>query len=59
MSKPINLRRARKERVRSEKRKQGDENAVRHGLSKAERVRQDAEQAHVVKVLDHAKLEKD
>ncbi|MEL6476262.1 MAG: DUF4169 family protein [Pseudomonadota bacterium] len=37
MPDPINLRRARKQRARDEKRKQGDVNATAHGRSKAER----------------------
>ncbi|MEM8793564.1 MAG: DUF4169 family protein [Pseudomonadota bacterium] len=59
MAEPVNLRWARKERARTEKRRKADENATRHGLSKAERVRQGAEQAQVARVLDHAKREKD
>jgi hypothetical protein len=37
MSKPINLRQARKARARAEKAAQADANAARHGLSRAER----------------------
>lgn len=35
--KPINLNRARKERARDAAKKQADENAVKHGRTKAER----------------------
>ncbi|WP_425038894.1 DUF4169 family protein [Primorskyibacter sp. S187A] len=37
MSKIINLNQARKSRARAAKRARGDENARRHGMSKAER----------------------
>lgn len=34
---PINLNRARKDRARADAKRQADENAVKHGRSKAER----------------------
>jgi hypothetical protein len=37
MSKIVNLNQIRKQKNRADKRRQGDANAVRHGLSKAEK----------------------
>ncbi|WP_306150991.1 DUF4169 family protein [Roseovarius sp. MMSF_3281] len=37
MSKPVNLKRFRKEKARAEKRARADENAVKHGRTKAQR----------------------
>jgi hypothetical protein len=37
MAKPVNLTLFRKQKARAEKRREGDENAARHGLSKAEK----------------------
>jgi hypothetical protein len=37
MSKPVNLNRFRKERARAEKRARADENAVKHGRTKAQK----------------------
>ena len=37
MSKVVNLTRFRKQKTREEKRRAGDENAVRHGLTKAQK----------------------
>ncbi|WP_418593979.1 DUF4169 family protein [Ponticoccus sp. (in: a-proteobacteria)] len=37
MTQPVNLNRFRKEKARAEKRRAGDENAAKHGRSKAER----------------------
>jgi hypothetical protein len=37
MSKIVNLNQIRKQKTRADKRRQGDANAVRHGLSKAEK----------------------
>ncbi|PQO22943.1 DUF4169 domain-containing protein [Rhodobacteraceae bacterium WD3A24] len=41
--KPVNLRAARKARVRAEKRAAGDANAAKFGRTKAERARAEAE----------------
>lgn len=57
MSKPINLRAARKDRARSAKRAQGDENAAKFGQSKAEIQRQKPEQAAQTTRLDGHKRE--
>ncbi|WGW02733.1 DUF4169 family protein [Tropicibacter oceani] len=37
MSKVVNLNKVRKSRARDEKRREGDANAARHGLSKAQK----------------------
>ncbi|WP_121629674.1 DUF4169 family protein [Tropicibacter alexandrii] len=47
MSKVVNLTRFRKQKAREDKRRAGDENAVRHGVSKAQ------------KSLDQARADKD
>ena len=57
MSDVINLRMARKRRERSEARAQADENAVRHGLSKAERRKLAAEREKSEAHLDRHKRE--
>lgn len=46
MTQPVNLNRFRKQKARAEKRRTGDENAAKHGRSKAE------------KLLDEARAEK-
>lgn len=48
----VNLRAARKAKARDEKRAQGDANAARHGRTKAERARQEAEAAQARQRLD-------
>ncbi|KAJ55847.1 hypothetical protein ACMU_08725 [Actibacterium mucosum KCTC 23349] len=55
MSKPINLRAARKARARDAKRAQGDENAAKFGQTKAEKARNKSEQAAQVARLDSHK----
>ena len=57
MSKPINLRAARKARARDAKRAQGDANAAKFGLSKAEKSRRDKDKAARNAWLDSHKLE--
>lgn len=37
MSTPVNLNRYRKQKARADKRREGDANAARHGLSKADK----------------------
>ncbi|SMX44634.1 DUF4169 family protein [Maliponia aquimaris] len=37
MAQPVNLNRFRKQKARADKRREGDANAVKHGLSKAEK----------------------
>lgn len=52
MSKILSLSRARKDRARDEKRKQGGENAARFGRTKAEKMREAAEAAKSSRDLD-------
>ena len=52
---PINLNRARKARARLQKSRQADENAVKFGLTKAERSRQAAERHMARALLDSHK----
>ena len=52
MSKVVNLRDARKTREREAKRAQGDANAAKFGLTKAERQRQKAEAEKARRDLD-------
>ncbi|ETA50908.1 DUF4169 family protein [Ponticoccus alexandrii] len=42
MTQPVNLNRFRKQKACAEKRRAGDENAVKHGRSKAERALEEA-----------------
>lgn len=49
---PINLNRVRKTRARDDAKRQADENAVRHGRTKAERQAEAARQALADKRLD-------
>ncbi|MBW4982329.1 DUF4169 family protein [Mameliella sp. CS4] len=37
MSKPVNLNRFKKQKARDDKRRKGDENAARHGVSKSQK----------------------
>ncbi|WP_353472374.1 DUF4169 family protein [Salipiger sp. H15] len=52
MSNVINLNRFRKDRARADRRAQADENAARHGRSKAEKQREAAEAAKSARDLD-------
>jgi hypothetical protein len=57
MSKPVNLNRFRKEKARAEKRARADENAVKHGRTKAQK---DLEKSRSVKDLaDFSKHKRD
>jgi hypothetical protein len=52
----INLNKARKAKVRDDARRQADVNAVKHGLTKAAKVKAKAEQAKTKRDLDgHAR----
>ena len=51
----INLRRARKERVRAKKRDKADANAARHGRSRAEKALGEAREALEARKLDGLK----
>lgn len=53
----VNLRQARKARVKAEKRRKADTNAVKFGRTKAERARDRAERDRVDRDLDGAKRE--
>ena len=57
MSKPINLRAARKARARVAKRAQGDENAAKFGQTRAGKTRLKSEQAVQIARLDSHKLD--
>ncbi|MCA0940991.1 DUF4169 family protein [Yangia mangrovi] len=57
MSNVINLNRVRKDRARAEKRAQADENAARHGRSKADKQREAAEAAKSARALESHKLD--
>ena len=58
-AKIINLARARKDRNRAEARQIADENAAKHGRTKAERKRQEAEAARQSDTLDAHQREGD
>ena len=57
MSEIVNLRAIRKTREREAKRTQGDTNAAKFGLTKAERLRQQAEAEKARRDLDSHKTE--
>lgn len=52
MAEPINLRQARKARERADRRKAAEENAARHGLTKAEKRLIEARAAKAHALLD-------
>jgi hypothetical protein len=54
---PINLNRARKERARLEARAVADQNAAKHGLSKAERVLAASRNTKAAHLLDQHKTD--
>lgn len=55
MSKIVNLRQKRKQNSRTEKRRLADENAAKHGRSKAEKALQQARDSQAARVLDGVK----
>lgn len=57
MAAPVNLNRARKEKARAEKKARADENVVRFGRTKAERVLEEARARKAARELDGAKRE--
>ena len=57
--KVVNLSRARKSRARDDKRRQADENAAKHGRSKAERLVEAADAARAKAHLDGHERDKD
>jgi len=52
LSKPVNLRAARKRAARDASAQRGDQNAARHGLSKAEREMERARRERAAALLD-------
>lgn len=56
---PINLRRARKARAKAAAKARADENAMRHGRSRAERRASNAERDLADRNLDGARIEPD
>lgn len=59
MTQIINLNRARKDKARADKRKQGDANAAKHGRTKAERLRDEAEAERAARILDQHRRDDD
>ena len=59
MAEVINLRLARKARARTAAAQAADENRARHGLTRAERHRQQAEAQRAARIIDGAKREPD
>jgi len=57
MSEIVNLRQARKARDRAEQKARADENAARHGRTKAERLREAAEADRLRRGLDAHRFE--
>jgi hypothetical protein len=57
MTTPINLRAARKQRDRVRKRAEADENAVKFGRSKAEKVLDAARSDHARRMLDQHRID--
>ncbi|MCA0996462.1 DUF4169 family protein [Alloyangia pacifica] len=57
MSNVVNLNRFRKSRARAEKRAQADENAVRHGLSKAEKKLEESRSDKAARSLEGHRLD--
>jgi len=57
MGNVINLGRARKRKQRAAQAQRADENAIRHGRTKAEKTREHMEQARLRATVDGARLE--
>lgn len=55
MAEIVNLTRFRKDRARADRRAEADANAAKHGRSKAERAREEADAARARAALDGAK----
>jgi hypothetical protein len=55
--KPVNLNQVRKDRARAEAKKTADQNAVKHGRTKAERLREAALAEQARRRLDQQKFE--
>ncbi len=54
---PVNLNKTRKARDRAEAKRQADENAARHGRTKAQRLLEAAQSERARRALDGAKFE--
>ena len=52
MTEPINLNKVRKERAKTAKRQQADENAAKFGRTKAERARDEAQSKRTAEHID-------
>ncbi|MFT5868404.1 MAG: hypothetical protein ACI8TF_000507 [Paracoccaceae bacterium] len=52
MSDPVNLNHIRKDRTRADEKQQADANALRHGLTKAQRLLEAAKDEKARKLLD-------
>lgn len=59
MGQVVNLRRARKRKARDEARRDGDASAARHGRTKGEAARQDAERAQEDRRHEGHRLDRD
>ncbi|MGM0586448.1 MAG: DUF4169 family protein [Pseudomonadota bacterium] len=59
MGQVVNLRRARKRRTRDETRREGDENAARHGRTKGDRAREAAERESEARRHEGHRLDRD
>lgn len=57
MTEPVNLNRARKARDRAEEKRRADENAAKHGRTKAQRLLEAAQSEKARRALDGAKFE--
>ncbi|WP_170427776.1 DUF4169 family protein [Ruegeria arenilitoris] len=57
MSKPVNLNRYRKEKARAEKKARADQNAVKFGRSKAEKIESKFEQNKQHRDIDNHELD--
>ncbi len=56
---PVNLNRVRKGRARAAKKARADENAIKHGRSKARKEKDEAELSKARHVLDQHRLRED
>lgn len=59
MTQIINLNRVRKDKARADRRKQADANAAKHGRTKAERLRDEAEAERQSRSLDRHRRDDD
>lgn len=59
MSKPVNLNRFRKEKARAEKRARADENAVKHGRTKAQKDLEKSRNVKDLRELSHHERDKE